>query len=108
MTDRLEAQFAFLGEADRPISVLRGITLLDGARAELATSPAARPATCPAACLAKSLDRVQPVRAKLMRGGRIWKTLNVTSDQRESRVGTRIAKGAPWLRDWAKARTWFG
>ncbi len=34
MTDRLEAQFAFLNEADRLKSVLRATTLVDGSRRE--------------------------------------------------------------------------
>jgi putative hydrolase of HD superfamily len=34
LTDRLEAQFAFLNEADRLKSVLRATTLCDGSRAE--------------------------------------------------------------------------
>ncbi len=34
MSDRLEAQFAFLNEADRLKSVLRATTLVDGSRAE--------------------------------------------------------------------------
>ena len=34
MTDRLEAQFAFLNEADRLKSVLRATTLVDGSRPE--------------------------------------------------------------------------
>jgi len=34
LTDRLEAQFAFLNEADRLKSVLRATTLVDGSRAE--------------------------------------------------------------------------
>ena len=34
MTDRLEAQFAFLAEADRLKSVLRATTLCDGSRRE--------------------------------------------------------------------------
>lgn len=59
---------------------------------------------------AKSLDRVQPVMANLMSGGGTWKTYNVTFDQLESRVGSKIAKGAPALWNWVreKARPWFG
>ena len=34
MTDRLDAQFAFLNEADRLKSVLRATTLVDGSRPE--------------------------------------------------------------------------
>lgn len=59
---------------------------------------------------AKSLDRVQPVMANLMSGGGTWTTYNVTFDQLEARVGSKIAKGAPALWEWvkAKARPWSG
>ena len=194
MTDRLEAQFAFLNEADRLKSVLRATTLVDGSRPEnsgehswhlalyalvladqggpgvsidrvirmllihdlveidvgdvpihsqngtahasvetmAAEAKAAdrifgllpsdlrddlralweefEAAETPDARFAKSLDRVQPVMANLMSGGGTWSTYNVTFDQLESRVGSKIAKGAPALWDWvkAKARPWFG
>ncbi len=194
MTDRLEAQFAFLNEADRLKSVLRATTLVDGSRVEnsgehswhlalyalvladqadpgvdinrvlrmllihdlveidvgdvpihsqnglahasmetttaeakaadrifgllppdLGTSLRAlweefEAAQTPDARFAKSLDRVQPVMANLMSGGGTWTTYNVTYDQLESRVGVKIAMGAPALWDWvkAKARPWFG
>lgn len=67
-------------------------------------------ADTPDARFAKSLDRVQPVMANLMSGGGTWATYNVTFDQLESRVGVKIARGAPALWDWirAKARPWFG
>ncbi len=193
MTDRLEAQFAFLNEADRLKSVLRATTLVDGSRPEnsgehswhlalyaLVLADQAAPgvdinrvirmllihdlveidvgdvpihsangqahasvetqaaeakaadrifgllpkdlaadlralweefeaAETPDARFAKSLDRVQPVMANLMSGGGTWATYNVTYDQLESRVGVKIAKGAPALWDWvkAKARPWF-
>jgi putative hydrolase of HD superfamily len=66
-------------------------------------------AETPDARFAKSLDRVQPVMANLMSGGGTWASYNVTFDQLESRVGVKIAKGAPALWDWvkAKARPWF-
>jgi putative hydrolases of HD superfamily len=194
LSDRLEAQFAFLNEADRLKSVLRATTLVDGSRpensgehswhlalyalvladqagpgvdinrvirmllihdlveidvgdvpihsqngqahasvetttaeakaadrifgllpADLATPLRAlweefEAAETPDARFAKSLDRVQPVMANLMSGGGTWTTYNVTYDQLEARVGTKIAKGAPGLWDWvkAKARPWFG
>ncbi|TAG17744.1 MAG: HD domain-containing protein [Rhodobacterales bacterium] len=193
MTDRLEAQFAFLNEADRLKSVLRATTLVDGSRPEnsgehswhlalyaLVLADQAEPgvdinrvirmllihdlveidvgdvpihsqngqahasletttaeakaadrifgllppdlstslralweefeaAETPDARFAKSLDRVQPVMANLMSGGGTWATYNVTYDQLEARVGSKIAKGAPALWDWvkAKARPWF-
>jgi putative hydrolase of HD superfamily len=193
-SQRLEAQFAFLNEADRLKSVLRATTLVDGSRPEnsgehswhlalyaLVLADQAAPgvdinrvirmllihdlveidvgdvpihshngtahasqatiaaeataagrifgllppdlghplralweefeaAETPDARFAKSLDRVQPVIANLMSGGGTWTTYNVTYDQLEARVGSKIAKGAPALWDWvkAKARPWFG
>lgn len=67
-------------------------------------------AETPDARFAKALDRVQPVMANLKSGGGTWTTYNVTFDQLESRVGAKIAKGAPALWDWVreKARPWFG
>ena len=66
-------------------------------------------AETPDARFAKSLDRVQPVMANLMSGGGTWATYNVTYDQLESRVGSKIAKGAPGLWDWVreKVQPWF-
>jgi putative hydrolases of HD superfamily len=63
----------------------------------------------PDAIFAKSLDRVQPVIANLMSGGGTWATYDVTFDQLESRVGQKVARGAPALWDWvrAKVRPWF-
>lgn len=194
MSDRLEAQFAFLNEADRLKSVLRATTLVDGSRPEnsgehswhlalyamvLADQAAAgvdinrvirmlllhdlveidvgdvpihsangqahgstdvqaaearaadrifgllppdlatpfralwdefEAAETPDAVFAKSLDRVQPVMANLMSGGGTWVTYNVTAEQLESRVGVKVAKGAPALWAWvrAKAKVYFG
>ena len=164
MTDRLEAQFAFLNEADRLKSVMRATTLVDGSRRENSgehswhlalyalvladqagpgvsidrvirmllihdlveidvgdvpihsqngqahASAATQAAETPDARFAKSLDRVQPVMANLMSGGGTWASYNVTFDQLETRVGSRIARGAPALWDWVreKARPWFG
>jgi putative hydrolase of HD superfamily len=67
-------------------------------------------AETPDAVFAKSLDRVQPVMANLMSGGGTWKTYNVTAEQLESRVGAKVAKGAPALWAWVKDRTrsYFG
>jgi putative hydrolases of HD superfamily len=52
---------------------------------------------------------VQPVMANLQSGGGTWVTYEVTYDQLESRVGVKIAKGAPSLWDWVrdKAQLWF-
>lgn len=62
-------------------------------------------AETPDAVFAKSLDRVQPVMANLQSGGGTWITYNVTADQLETRVGAKIARGAPRLWDWVKAQT---
>jgi putative hydrolase of HD superfamily len=193
LTDRLQAQFAFLNEADRLKQILRATTLVDGSRPEnsgehswhlalyaLVLADQAGPgvdinrvirmllihdlveidvgdvpihsangqahgseatlaaeakaadrifgllpsdlrdslrtlweefetAETPDARFAKALDRVQPVMANLMSGGGTWTTYNVTFDQLESRVGSKIAKGAPGLWDWVKekSRPWF-
>jgi putative hydrolases of HD superfamily len=62
-------------------------------------------AETPDAIFAKSLDRVQPVMANLQSGGGTWATYNVTSQQLESRVGVKIARGAPALCAWIKHQT---
>jgi putative hydrolase of HD superfamily len=66
-------------------------------------------AETPDAVFAKSLDRVQPVMANLESGGGTWSEYNVTYHQLESRVGVKIAKGAPGVWNWvqAKVRPWF-
>lgn len=186
---RLEAQFAFLNEADRLKSVLRATTLCDGSRREnsgehswhlalyaLVLADQAAPdvdisrvikmllvhdlveidvgdvpihsangtahastdtqaaesraadrifgllppdlrndlraiwdefeaAQTPDAIFAKSLDRVQPVMANLQSGGGTWITYNVTAEQLESRVGSKIAKGAPRLWEWVREKS---
>lgn len=194
MTARLEAQFAFLNDADRLKQVLRATTLVDGSRPEnsgehswhlalyaLVLADQAEPgvdinrvirmllihdlveidvgdvpihsqnglahaseatmaaeakaadrifgllpsdigeslralweefeaAESPDARFAKALDRVQPVMANLMSGGGTWTTYNVTFDQLEARVGSKIARGAPGLWEWVrgKALQFFG
>lgn len=193
MSDRLDAQFAFLNEADRLKQVLRATTLVDGSRRENSgehswhlalyamvladqaapgvnidrvirmlllhdlveidvgdvpihsangqahASEATQAAEAQAAerifgllpkdlstdlhtlwqefeaaetldaIFAKSLDRVQPVMANLMSGGGTWIEYSVTSDHLDQRVGVKIARGAPRLWDWvrAKTRTYF-
>ncbi|MDE3121845.1 MAG: HD domain-containing protein [Paracoccaceae bacterium] len=64
-------------------------------------------AESPDAIFAKSIDRVQPVLQNIASGGGSWVDYNVTFDQLESRVGAKVARGAPGLwpfvRDKAKA-----
>lgn len=62
-------------------------------------------ALTPDAIFAKSLDRVQPVMANLQSGGGTWIEYNVTAAQLETRVGAKIAKGAPVLWDWVREKT---
>lgn len=61
------------------------------------------------AIFAKSVDRVQPVMANLESGGGTWPEYNVTADQLETRVGSKVRRGAPAL--WAHLKTridaWF-
>ena len=61
-------------------------------------------AESPDALFAKSIDRVQPVLANLMSGGGTWITYAVTYDQLVSRVGSKIARGAPGIWDWVNTR----
>ena len=191
MSARLDAQFAFLNEADRLKSVLRATTLCDGSRREnsgehswhlalyalvladqaapgvdinrvirmllihdlveidvgdvpihsanglahgstsvqVAESRAAdrifgllpgdlgrdlralwdefEAALTPDAIFAKSLDRVQPVMANLASGGGTWVEYQVTAEQLETRVGVKIARGAPGIWEWVKVKTAF-
>lgn len=66
-------------------------------------------AETPDARFAKSLDRVQPVMANLQSGGGTWITYDVTFDQLESRVGSKVERGAPQLWAWVreKVRPYF-
>ena len=194
MSDRLDAQFAFLNEACRLKSVLRATTLCDGSRPEnsgehswhlalyamvladhaapgvditrvirmlilhdlveidtgdvpihsaggqahasletLAAESAAaarifgllppdqaktfsalweefETATTPDAIFAKSLDRVQPVMQNIANGGGTWITYGVTLDQLDTRVGVKVARGAPrlWEHVRSRALSFFG
>lgn len=56
------------------------------------------------AIFAKSLDRVQPVVCNLESGGGSWRTYNVTAEQLQSRVGTKVQRGAPVLWDWIRPK----
>ena len=66
-------------------------------------------ALTPDAIFAKSLDRVQPVMQNMAAGGGTWTSYGVTFDQLETRVGAKVARGAPGLWVWVreKARTFF-
>jgi putative hydrolase of HD superfamily len=59
-------------------------------------------AATPDSIFAKALDRVQPVLLNHAAGGGSWADYNVTLDQVESRVGVKVARGAPAL--WAHVR----
>jgi len=59
-------------------------------------------AQTPDAIFAKSIDRVQPVMLNIAAGGGTWDEYHVTKDQLETRVGQKIARGAPGL--WAHVR----
>ncbi|WP_136682053.1 HD domain-containing protein [Falsirhodobacter xinxiangensis] len=61
-------------------------------------------AETPDAIFAKSLDRVQPVMQNIACGGGTWATYNVTAEQLQSRVGHKVARGAPALWDWVRTR----
>jgi len=67
-------------------------------------------AETPDALFAKSLDRVQPVMQNIASGGGTWITYKVTFDQLESRVGAKVARGAPtlWQHIRARAMAFFG
>lgn len=189
MADRLGAQFAFLNEADKLKTVLRGTTLNDGSRKEnsgehswhialyalVLAEHANRPvnidrvirmllihdlveidagdnpihgnhdpvamarieeaaadrlfgllptdqgtalralweefeaAETDDAIFAKSIDRVQPVLSNLESGGHSWIDFDVTRTQVETRVGTKVQRGAPALWEALKERIdhWF-
>ncbi len=64
----------------------------------------------PDAVFAKSIDRVQPVLMNIAAGGGSWTDYNVTADELETRVGSKVARGAPGLWPYvrAKARAFFG
>lgn len=100
-----ETQAAEQRAAERIFGLLPG----DQARAFRALWDEFEAAETPDARFAKSLDRVQPVMANLQSGGGTWISYNVTWDQLETRVGAKIARGAPALWDWVreKARAFF-
>ncbi len=59
-------------------------------------------AETPDAVFAKALDRVQPVLLNHQTGGGSWTDYGVTLEQIDSRVGTKVTRGAP--RVWAFVR----
>lgn len=56
------------------------------------------------AIFAKSIDRVQPVVHNLETDGGTWSDYNVTREQLESRVGVKVARGAPAVWRFLKSR----
>ncbi len=56
------------------------------------------------AVFARSIDRVQPVISNLETDGGTWPEFNVTREQLESRVGTKVQRGAPPVWQYLKAR----
>lgn len=96
----LETQAAEQRAADR----IFGLLPPDQATAFRALWDEFEAAETPDALFAKSLDRVQPVMANLQSGGGTWITYDVTLPQLESRVGSKIAKGAPRLWDWVRTK----
>ncbi|MBA85613.1 HD domain-containing protein [Thalassobius sp. S69A] len=63
----------------------------------------------PDATFAKSLDRFQPPNQNLASGGGSWVEYNVDFDTVASKVGAKVAHGAPGLWDWIapKIRAFF-
>ncbi|SDE16093.1 HD domain-containing protein [Limimaricola pyoseonensis] len=61
------------------------------------------------AVFAKSIDRVQPVLTNLATEGGTWPEYNVTQEQLEARVGTKVSRGAPAIWDGLRDRiaAWF-
>ncbi|MFN6976752.1 MAG: HD domain-containing protein [Gemmobacter sp.] len=58
----------------------------------------------PDARFARALDRVQPVMQNIAADGGTWAAYSVTREQLETRVGARIARGAPRLWDHVRER----
>ncbi|WP_439142668.1 HD domain-containing protein [Planktotalea sp.] len=66
-------------------------------------------AQTPDAIFAKSLDRFQPPNQNLMSNGGSWTDYGVSYETIESRVGSKIERGAPTLWAWLapKIKAWF-
>ncbi len=58
----------------------------------------------PDAVFAKSLDRAQPVMQNIACGGGTWVEYQVSADQLETRVGSKIARGAPAIWNCLRSR----
>ena len=58
----------------------------------------------PDAVFAKAIDRVQPVLQNIAAGGGSWTDYNVTADELETRVGSKVARGAPGLWPYVRGR----
>ena len=58
----------------------------------------------PTAKFAKAMDRFQAPNQNFISGGGSWVEYQVTYDQVEKKVGSKIALGAPKLWDWLKPR----
>ena len=61
-------------------------------------------AATPDAQFAKSMDRFQPPNQNLASGGGSWKDYGVDLNRIETRVGAKIARGAPGLWAWLKPK----
>ncbi|PSK82907.1 putative hydrolase of HD superfamily [Limimaricola soesokkakensis] len=61
------------------------------------------------AIFAKSIDRVQPVLSNLASDGGTWPEYNVTPEQLETRVGSKVTRGAPaiWTGLRSRIDAWF-
>ncbi len=61
------------------------------------------------AIFAKSVDRVQPVISNLESGGASWIDYDVSADQLDTRVGTKVRRGAPklWEHIAPRIAAWF-
>lgn len=66
-------------------------------------------AESPDAIFARSLDRFQPPVLNLHAEGGSWPEFDVTEEQIRTRVGRKVAQGAPRLWDWLSPRLadWF-
>lgn len=61
-------------------------------------------AETPDAIFGKSIDRVQPLALNMASGGGSWREYEVTLDQIDTRVGEKVARGAPNVWTYIRAR----